>query len=232
MSLEAPKIDKRTFDQIVEQTETLAQTYTGWQPPTSGDGKDMGSALIGVFGRMAELIVERLNRAPDKNLLAFLDMIGVQVAPPRPARVPLTFSLAANSPVDGLVPAGIQVAALPAEGDEEELVFETDDALVVTTTQLKAVFVREPGADQYADRTQAATGVVDEAFPAFDGYESIEHGLYLGARDKPNSNITVVNSLFYRNGRHGVQRSQTGQGQGCGQDIRRRHSRCFMRQCL
>ncbi len=31
------------------------------------------------------------------------------------------------------------------------------------------------------------------------------HGIYLGARDKPNSNITVRNCISYRNGRHGIQ---------------------------
>ena len=31
------------------------------------------------------------------------------------------------------------------------------------------------------------------------------HGLYLGAREHPNSNITVRNCIMYRNGRHGFQ---------------------------
>lgn len=31
------------------------------------------------------------------------------------------------------------------------------------------------------------------------------HGIYLGARDKPNSNITIKGNLVYRNGYHGIQ---------------------------
>jgi hypothetical protein len=31
------------------------------------------------------------------------------------------------------------------------------------------------------------------------------HGIYLGSRDLPNSNITVRNCLIYRNGKHGLQ---------------------------
>ena len=31
------------------------------------------------------------------------------------------------------------------------------------------------------------------------------HGVYLGARDLPNSNLTLRNCIIYRNGRHGIQ---------------------------
>jgi hypothetical protein len=48
---------------------------------------------------------------PEKNFLAFLNLIGTELLPPQPARAPLTFRLAENSPVDALVPAGTQAAA-------------------------------------------------------------------------------------------------------------------------
>lgn len=34
---------------------------------------------------------------------------------------------------------------------------------------------------------------------------SPEHGIYIGARDLPNSRVTIRNCLIYRNGRHGIQ---------------------------
>ncbi|MEG4166553.1 MULTISPECIES: putative baseplate assembly protein [unclassified Microcoleus] len=150
---------------------------------------DAGRGLIRIFGRMAALVSDRLNQAPDKNFLAFLDLIGTQLLPPQPAKVPLTFSLVEMSPVDALVPAHTQVAAPPADEQEEEVVFETDRELVVTTAQLKAVFVREPEKDKYSDRTSQATGKSDRtsqatgkkdaAFEAFTAEQPIEHCLYL-----------------------------------------------------
>ncbi|MEG3936013.1 MULTISPECIES: putative baseplate assembly protein [unclassified Microcoleus] len=140
---------------------------------------DAGRGLIRIFGRMAALVSDRLNQAPDKNFLAFLDLIGTQLLPPQPAKVPLTFSLVERSPVDALVPAHTQVAAPPADEQEEEVVFETDGELVVTTAQLKAVFVREPEKDKYSDRTSQATGKKDAAFEAFTAEQPIEHCLYL-----------------------------------------------------
>lgn len=177
MSLQPPKIDTRTYQDIVNQTEELAKKFTDWRPRP--DGKpDAGMAMIRIFGRMAALVSDRLNQVPDKNFLAFLDLIGTQLLPPQPAKVPLTFSLAQGSPVDALVPAHTQVAAPPAEG-QEEVVFETDRELVVTTAQLQAVFVREPEKDKYSDRTLQATGKKDAAFEAFAGEQPIEHCLYL-----------------------------------------------------
>ncbi len=178
MSLQPPKIDQRSYNDIVEQTKKLAQKYTSWRPKSEGK-PDAGGALIRIFGRMATLVSDRLNQVPEKNFLAFLDLIGTQLLPPQPAKVPLTFQLAEGSPVDAVVPAHTQVAAPPAEGEEDEIVFETDRELVVTTAQLQAVFVREPGEDKYSDRTLAATGTEDAAFLAFEGEKAIEHCLYL-----------------------------------------------------
>ncbi|MFP4104233.1 putative baseplate assembly protein [Coleofasciculus sp.] len=178
MSLQPPKIDQRSYNDIVEQTEKLAKQYTNWRPKSEGK-PDAGGALICIFGRMATLVSDRLNQVPEKNFLAFLDLIGTQLLPPQSAKVPLTFQLAEGSPVDAVVPAHTQVAAPPAEGEEDEIVFETDRELVVTTAQLQAVFVREPGEDKYSDRTLAATGTEDAAFKAFVGEQAIEHCLYL-----------------------------------------------------
>ncbi|MCP6760387.1 MAG: baseplate J/gp47 family protein [Fischerella sp. CENA71] len=173
-----PKIDQRTYDEIVEQSETLVQQFSGWKAALEGK-TDAGRALIRIFSRMVKLVSDRLNQVPEKNFLAFLDLIGGELKPPQPAKVPLTFYLAEGTPVDGLVPAHTQVSAPPAEGSDAEIVFETTRELVVTKTQLQAVFVREPSQDRYSDRTFAATGEQDADFFAFVGDRAIPHSLYI-----------------------------------------------------
>ncbi|GGA02215.1 baseplate J/gp47 family protein [Okeania sp. KiyG1] len=175
----SPKIDERTYEEIVEQTKELAQQFTDWQPTNESGKIDAGEALIRIFGKMVKSVSDRLNQVPDKNFLVFLDLIGGELIPPQPAKVPLTFYLAEGSAVDGLVPAYIQVSAPPAEGSDEEMVFETDGELVVTTAQLKAVFVRGPSQDKYSDRSLEALGQNDEVFLAFAGDRPIEHSLYI-----------------------------------------------------
>lgn len=175
---------------------------------------DVGQALIRIFGRMASLVGDRLNRVPEKHFLTFLDLIGTQMQPPQPARVPLTFALVERTEdtptLETFVPVGTQVAAAASEG-QEEVVFETEQDLVVTSAQLQAVYVRQPGTDQYSDRTDIATGKKSGSFLAFNGDMAIEHSLYLALDERlvalpgpktltltfdiPQPNATKLNAL-------------------------------------
>ena len=174
--MNAPKLDTRTCDDLVARTEELARTYSDWRPPENGQ-VDAGRALIRLFAHMAEGVVERLNQAPEKNYLAFLDLIGAHVRPPQPARAPLTFHLASGSQTEAFVPARTRVAAATSEGGE--VLFETEQDLVVTPAQLTAVWVRDPDSDRYTDVTAQATGIQKIAWTLFEGNQPIEHSLYL-----------------------------------------------------
>jgi Baseplate J-like protein len=241
MSIQPPKIDNRSYENLVEQTVKLVQHYTardesefneivdnkveflrdrtlaqdiketdgkivtagtlidealalkivnieelkqvsvkgkGWWKPETADA---GLGLIRIFDRMAATVSDRLNRVPEKNFLAFLDLLGTQILPPQPARVPLTFFLASGVPENttALVPAYTQISAPPVEGEKEEVLFETETDLIVTLVQLQAVFVQQLEADKYSDRTLEATGKKDTHFLAFEGDIAIEHSLYL-----------------------------------------------------
>jgi hypothetical protein len=176
--MQAPGIDKRSYADIVAQTQQLAGQFSGWQPRPDGQ-PDAGQALIRIFGRFAEIVIERLNRAPDKNYLAFLNLIGASPLPPRAARVPLTFHLATGSPVDAVVPAGALAAAPPLAGEQDDVVFETERPLVVTRAQLQAAYVSDTENDSYSDRSAQATGAADAPFAVFAGDQPSPHQLYL-----------------------------------------------------
>ncbi|MFC4584934.1 putative baseplate assembly protein [Sphaerisporangium corydalis] len=178
MTPQPPPVDPRDRADLIAETQRLATRYSGWRPAQDGP-PDAGEALIGVFARFAELVVERVNRAPDRDYLAFLNLIGTRPLPPLPARVPLTFTLAEGSPADAVVPSGTRVAADPVEGEDQEVVFETEDGLVVTRAALRAVYVGDAEGDAYSDRTTRATGEQDAAFPAFVGDVPVPHDLYV-----------------------------------------------------
>lgn len=178
MPIQIPPIDSRSTADVVATVESLAKAYSGWEPPPA-DAPDAGSALIRIFGRMAQEVIDRVNRIPDRSFLAFLNLLGVEPESPRPARVPLTFGLVKGSAALPIVPAGTRVAAQPVAGDTGEVVFETELELLTTRARLIAAFVRQPDQDLYADRTAAATG--GGFYPALLGEEPVEHGLYLAA---------------------------------------------------
>jgi predicted phage baseplate assembly protein len=183
MTILPPNIDQRTANDIALKVRDLIKVYApDWKEfdPVTGQPTGVSGALIGIFARFAEITIQRLNQTPQKNFLAFLDLLGASLLAPQPARVPLTFFLAAGSAVDGLVPAGTQAAAPPLEGEKDPVIFETERELVVTAAQLASLFARDPEQDKYGDdsaiiASPAATGV-----PIFQGLKRIEHILYIG----------------------------------------------------
>lgn len=180
--LPAPPIDTRTSDDVVRQLLQLLRSYSS----DSAFSLDQGAsrALVEIFGRFAELTIERLNQVPNKNLLAFLDLIGASLLPPQPARVPLTFSLANGSTVDGLVPARTRVAAVPSENETAApVVFETESELIVTAAQLLSLFVLRPNQDKYADCSAFINSISANEVPLFLGNRKVEHLLYIAHDD-------------------------------------------------
>jgi hypothetical protein len=171
-----PPIEPRTFRDFMAETLELVERYSGWRPPAAG--RDPGSALVHIFARMAELVTDRLNQMPDRNFLAFLDLIGLDLRPPQPARVPLTFYLAAGAS-EAVVPARTPVAAALLEGETEPVVFETERSLTLTPAELASVFTRDPARDRYADHTAAALDHEAAGFPVFGAETPIPHWLYL-----------------------------------------------------
>ena len=114
MAVSPPNIDERTAAVISQQLQDLVRLYAA--PQNAGAGWELsgvGAGLVGVAARFSEVVIQRLNQVPQKNFLAFLNLLGAALLPPQPAQVPLTFYLANGSLADGLVPAGTQVAAPP-----------------------------------------------------------------------------------------------------------------------
>ena len=180
VTLAAPPIDTRTAADLAAAIEDRLRRYAGWQPQAALPVPDPGYALSRIVARFMEIGIDRLNRAPDKALLAFLDLLGLELLPPQAARAPLTFTLATGAQADARVPAGTRVAAQPLPGDPGPVLFETERDLLVTRSSLVAVLSREPGRDRYADHaTLVAPGRVDPV-RVFAGDRPIRHRLYLG----------------------------------------------------
>ena len=155
MAPASPILDARSADDVVAQAGELASLYLAG-PPTSpvkwsgfGNPSDPAYQLVLVFGRLLEIMLERLNRVPDKNFLAFLDMVGVEASPGAPARVPLTFLPAAKAPQGGLVPAGTLAGTTQTDQADAQL-FETRKDIYVTPSKLLALVNVLPSADQFA----------------------------------------------------------------------------------
>jgi hypothetical protein len=172
MALSPPPIDHRTAPEIAAQLRSLLATYypASFRNPNALTG--VNAALVQVMARFAEIIIQRLNQVPEKNFLAFLDLLGATQLPPQAARVPLTFTLATGTTDDAVVPAGTPVAV------SETTLFETQRELIVTSAQLDSVLVRE--GDRYADQTAALLSDNLNSIATFQGDRPIDHVFYIG----------------------------------------------------
>jgi predicted phage baseplate assembly protein len=96
MSLPAPNLDDRRFQDLVDDAKRLVQQRCpGW---TDHNVHDPGVTLIETFAYMTDQLLYRLNRVPDRVYVKFLEMIGVRLFPPTAARAGVTFWLSAPLP--------------------------------------------------------------------------------------------------------------------------------------
>lgn len=171
---EAPKIESRIAQDFVKEIRRLIpHELPNWLRGEEHDWPDgdPGVALVEIFARFMAIVSERLSRVPEKNFLAFLEMIGVSLRAPKAARVPVRFFLSKGSTEEAVVPQGAPLAATGAEPQA----FETEKALTVMPAALVEVITYDPSADQYTKHDVVAKP--DSQFMCFKGTEGIEHTL-------------------------------------------------------
>jgi predicted phage baseplate assembly protein len=145
MVLPAPNLDDRRFQQLVDEAKRyVQQSCPEW---TDHNVSDPGVTLIEVFAQMVDQLVYRLNRVPEKNYLAFLDLLGVRLFPPTAARADVTFRLSAPQPDTVLLRAGTEVATAPAE-TRAAVVFATVEDLPVVPCELERLVTISAAGDQ------------------------------------------------------------------------------------
>src|SRR5438445_13679745 len=174
MSLPVPNLDDRSWKQIVDEAVRLIPRYCPeW---TNHNASDPGVTLLELYAWMTEMVIYRLNKVPEKNFLTFLDLIGVRLKPPEPARVVLEFTPADGIEGELLVKKGTQVATLQAAGTDP-VTFETlRDLALIPVHVVRAVSSHR---GTVADHTPAlAAGEAKE--PLFTGVQEVERFLYVG----------------------------------------------------
>lgn len=172
MPLPVPNLDDRTWKQIVEESIRLIPRYTPeW---TNHNPSDPGITLIELYAWMTEMTLYRLNKVPEKNFLTFLDLIGVRLLPPEPARTVLQFEPAEG--VELVLPKGTQVSTLQT-GSGDPVTFETQKDLLLLPHVVTRVVSSHRGT--IAEHTEALS-VEHARERIFAGVTEVERFLYLG----------------------------------------------------
>jgi hypothetical protein len=168
----APALDPRRAERILADLLARLPGYAPeWSPAPDGP---LG-AVAAIYARQLEALAERVNAAPDKNGLALLDMLGVELLPAAAARAPVAFAVP-RAIGDGRAPAGTRLGARAA-GPGEPVVFETERSIGLAAARLAEVVSVWPGADAVADHSEAAAG--GRPFDLFSVMRPVPHELYL-----------------------------------------------------
>jgi hypothetical protein len=167
-----PVLDARNGADVFAE---LLRLQPAWAPELQPAKGEPSWALFQIFARYMQSSIDRLNQAPDKNLLAFLDTFGVALIPAQPARAPVVFTPMPRA-ADSSIPARTRLSA-KVEGSPAPLIFETERDSAMAAAKLNNVITLWPARDQYADHSSDAAG--KRTFTLFDPLTPVQHEFYL-----------------------------------------------------
>jgi len=196
-----PKLDDRTFNDIVEEAISMIPRYAPeW---TNHNPSDPGITLIELAAWMTDLLIYRLNQVPEKNYVAFLNLLGIKLHAPRAARALVRFSLVEGS-VKQRVPRGTQVST-PQATEVYTVTFETARDAVVCAARPDRCFSYFD--DSYSENSRyldPAPGTNDPAFEVFAGAQRIERYLYLSDPRFANTGDASLLRVYVGTPEHGA----------------------------
>ncbi len=168
-------VDDRDQDAFLQELEARRPGYVNeWKPGP----RDPGFGIHLIAARYLQAIVNRLQQSPEKNKLAFLDLLGQRLSPARAARTPVVFQLASDIS-SSLAPAGTAIAAQPPPGSNQQIVFETETEVGLTAGKLVQVFSLWPGRDEYINHSSVFVDNKEFTFFDRDLLNNTEHIIYL-----------------------------------------------------
>lgn len=186
MSLTAPNLDDRSFDQLVEEAKRrIAIRSPRW---TDFNPSDPGMMLVELMAWMTETVLYRLNRLPEANFIEFLKLIGIRLRPPLPARTWVFFQVSEEvNKIGATIPEGSTLGTRPQPGGEA-VSFRTCKALPLTSSRIVKAGSRYWRPDSSGDEPSQMEQTYDlevEPLPELELFggaaaQSVPHHLYLG----------------------------------------------------
>ena len=139
-NLPKSNLDDRTFKDLVDECILRIPRYCPeW---TNYNASDPGITLVELFAWLTDQMLLRFNQVPRRNYVAFLELLGIRLQPPAPARTEVTLYLAAALPSLYQIPAGKEVATERTE-TEEAIVFTTDQPLSIGVPRIRHFLTAE-----------------------------------------------------------------------------------------
>lgn len=138
-----PEREKKTKEDIIEYMKKCAKQYVPeWR--FEQDHPDAGTALVSLFADMMYENIRKFNLTATKDLFSFFDEVNAKMLPASPAEGFITFELPGGAESVEEVPAGTK---LLADTEEGQMVFETQDEVLVRHMDVSRIFLSSPKED-------------------------------------------------------------------------------------
>jgi predicted phage baseplate assembly protein len=189
MPLTAPNLDDRRFQDLVDEAKKRIPHYCKeW---TDHNVSDPGVTLIELFAWMNDMLLYRLNQVPDLHYIRFMEMLGITLQEPLPAKTTVSFWLTKPQESVALIPIGTEVASTQTE-TEPSIIFTTDTDFRIHPPQWTHIISEISGEDrtkhfvpQNIKRSQAGF----EGFDVFSRIPIVDDALYFGFNNDLSNHI-------------------------------------------
>lgn len=205
MGLSVPKLDDRGFQDIVNEAKKRIPHYCPeW---TDHNVSDPGVTLIELFAWMTDVMLYRMNQVPDLHYIKFLEMFGIRLLEPQPARCNVTFWLSAPQPINVVIPARTEIATTQTE-TQASIIFSTDDDLRIQPPKLVQVLSRTAGgrdgksAKQAHNLRRLEAGF--EGVDVFSPVPRVDDALYFGFENNLSNHLLGFEANFDPAGGAGI----------------------------
>jgi predicted phage baseplate assembly protein len=186
--LPKPNLDDRQYDDLVRECFLRIPRYCPeW---TNHNPGDPGVALIELFAWLTDQMLWRFNQVPRRNYITFLELLGIRLRPPTPAKTELTFYVTKAQPWAIIIPNHTEVATLRTE-TQEAVIFTSDRELVIGTPQIKHILFSNTS-DGYLFRNNLGNPFANSTHERNRQWESIEETALFEPQPRPDNCFYLV----------------------------------------
>ncbi|TDF38595.1 putative baseplate assembly protein [Alteromonadaceae bacterium M269] len=195
MAKQAPKLDLRTSEELVNEAKNLIPQFTPeW---TNLNDSDPGITLVKVHAWMTETLLYQINQLPDRNYEKFVELLGVKPNLATAAQTDVAFKLKKDlgAKDTDLIVNIAQGAKLEVDDSELDtpIVFETSRSLTAINAAIGAIIVPNTEHHDYRLVTEynakEADITVTAPFYPFLQQDGEQRGMFVGIALRPHQKV-------------------------------------------
>ena len=173
--MDIPQMEKITKKDIIDYMRKCARQYVPeWR--YDEEQPDAGTALVSIFADMMYDNIKKFNMSVAGDLFSFFDGVNAKLLPASPAEGFAVFGLPEGLVSQAEVPAGTR---LLADTEDEQLVFETQEEVLVSSLELQRIFLAAPKEDAIYEMFSKKKDPVPSFFLFQDGTQNLQsHRLF------------------------------------------------------